>query len=152
VSPWDGRGGDLLYRWGNPWVYGHGDTDAFLLSAVHDPKWVPEQRHFTMYDNNVADPGRHLRGGDVMVVEIEPPMAPDGSYLLGDDGVYGPAQPLRADDLGVSEAIWLNAEGEVAATAALYENSTRNPDDVQVFRLVSYPQDAAGVRAVLGEQ
>ena len=30
-----GRGGELLYRWGNPWAYGRDDAQVFLLSAVH---------------------------------------------------------------------------------------------------------------------
>lgn len=96
-----GRGGDLLYRWGNPWAYGHDDADVFLLSAVHDPKWLAQDGHLIMYDNNTKDPARGLDGGDSMVVEIEPPMAPDGSYTLGEDGVYGPAQPILAADLGI---------------------------------------------------
>jgi Arylsulfotransferase (ASST) len=169
-----GHGGDLLYRWGNPWVYGHDDTGAFLLSAVHDPKWLANSRHFIMYDNDIADFGRKLKGGDSMVVEIEPPMAPDGSYELGADGVYGPAQPVLAADLGVqassvgtaqrladgrtlscdcpnSEAIWLDAAGTVIGTAALSQNTVKDPDLTQVFRLVSYPKDDPGVQAALGQ-
>lgn len=166
-----GRGGDLLYRWGNPWVYGRDDAEVFLLSAVHDPKWLPEERHFIMYDNNIADRDRDLDGGNSMVVEIEPPMAPDGSYLPGEDGVYGPAEPVLAADLGVeaqsvgtaqrfsggrtlscdctaSEAIWLDADGTVIGTAAIWENTVMDPDLTQVFRLVSYPPDHPGVRAL----
>jgi len=167
-----GHGGDLLYRWGNPWVYGHGDADAFQLSAVHDPKWLPESRHFIMYDNDIKDFGRDLDGGDSMMVEIAPPISPDGSYALGEDGVYGPTEPVLAADLGVqatsvgtaqrpsggrtlscdctqSEAIWLDADGVVAATASLWENTVGDPDLTQVFRLVSYPEDDPGVRAAL---
>ena len=166
-----GRGGELLYRWGNPSVYGRDDTGAFLLSAVHDPEWLGEDRHFIMYDNNTADPGRRLKGGNSMVVEIEPPMAPDGSYALGDDGVYGPAQPVWTADLGVqassvgtaqrlsggrtlscdctsSEAIWVDAKGAVVATAAVWENTVKDADLTQVFRLASYPKDYAGVLAL----
>lgn len=166
-----GHGGDLLYRWGNPWVYGHDDANVFLLSAVHDPKWLAESRHFIMYDNNVQDPARGLDGGDSMVVEIEPPMAPDGSYALGEDGVYGPAQPVMAADLGAaassvgtaqrlaggrtlscdcpnSEAIWLDKDGTVIGTADIWENTVKDADLTQVFRLVSYPKDYAGVLAL----
>ena len=167
-----GRGGDLLYRWGNPWVYGRDDAEVFQLSAVHDPKWLPDERRFIMYDNNNRDRDRDVDGGNSMVVEIEPPIGPDGNYLLGDDGVYGPAEPVLAADLGVqassvgtaqrlhdgrtfscdcpnSEAIWLDAEGTVIGTAALWENTVEDPDLTQVFRLVSYPKDHPGVRAAL---
>jgi len=83
-----GRGGELLYRWGNPVVYGHDDTDDFVLYAVHDPKWLPDSRHFIMFDNNVSH-------GNSMLVEIAPPIQPDGSYVLDGD-VYGPSQPAMA--------------------------------------------------------
>jgi hypothetical protein len=139
---------------------------------VHDPKWLANDRHFIMFDNNVADHARGLDGGDSMLVEIEPPMKPDGSYVLGPDGVYGPAEPILAADLGVqassvgtaqrlsdgrtlscdcpnSEAIWLDADGNVVATADLWENTVQDPDLTQVFRLVSYPKDYPGVQAVL---
>lgn len=82
-----GRGGDLLYRWGNPWAYGRTDTKAFLLSAVHDPKWLPNERHFIMFDNNVADHGRDMDGGNSMVAEIEPPIDAEGNYTMQADGV-----------------------------------------------------------------
>lgn len=166
-----GRGGDLLYRWGNPWAYGHDVTDVFMLSAVHDPSWLAGSRHIVMYDNNVADHDRGLDGGDSMVVEIAPPLQADGGYALGEDGVWGPAQPVATSGLGVqatsvgtaqrladgrtfscdcpeSEAIWLDADGEVQATAAVWENTLGSDDNTQVFRLVAYAADDPGVRAL----
>ena len=165
-----GRGGDLLYRWGNPWVYGHDDTDQFLLSAVHDPKWVSEKRHFIMFDNNIADSRRGIEGGDSMVVEIAPPIQPDGSYTMT-GGVYGPSQPVMAADLGVqatsvgtaqrmvdgntlscdcpaSETIWVDASGDVISTAQIWENTTGDGDNTQVFRLVGYSKTDPGVLAL----
>lgn len=35
-----GRGGDLLYRWGNPAAYGA--TGSAVFNVVHDAHWVPE--------------------------------------------------------------------------------------------------------------
>jgi hypothetical protein len=165
-----GRGGELLYRWGNPWVYGHDDSDQFLLSAVHDPKWVPEKRHFIMYDNNVADHERGLEGGNSMVVEIAPPIQPDGSYTM-DGEIYGPSQPVMTADLGVaassvgtaqrmangntlscncttSEAIWVDPNGQVISTSKIWENTTKNGDDTQLFRLVGYSKSDPGVLAL----
>ena len=37
-----GRGGDLLYRWGNPRTYGRGEETARRLGRQHDVRWVPE--------------------------------------------------------------------------------------------------------------
>jgi hypothetical protein len=35
-----GKGGDFLYRWGNPLAYGAGGTA--ILNVTHDAHWVPE--------------------------------------------------------------------------------------------------------------
>ncbi len=158
-----GKGGDLLYRWGNPAVYGHDDTDQLVLSAVHDPKWLSDSRHFIMYDNNVGN-------GNSMMVEIAPPIQPNGSYILKGD-VYGPSQPVLAADLGVtatsvgtaqrmadgntlscdctaSEVIWLDPDGAVISTSPIWQNTTGDGDQTQVFRLVGYAQDHPGVKAL----
>ena len=37
-----GRGGDLLYRWGNPRPYGRGGEADQLLFNQHDVRWVPD--------------------------------------------------------------------------------------------------------------
>ena len=34
-------GGDLLYRWGNPQVYGQGTSDDQKLDAQHGVNWIP---------------------------------------------------------------------------------------------------------------
>ena len=36
-----GMGGDLLYRWGNPRAYRHGDADAQRLFWQHNTHWIP---------------------------------------------------------------------------------------------------------------
>jgi hypothetical protein len=165
-----GRGGELLYRWGNPWVYGHEDTDQFMLSAVHDPKWLPESRHFILFDNNVTDPERDLDGGNSRVVEIAPPIQPDGSYVMEGD-LYGPRQPVWTGDLGVqassvgtaqrvasgntlscdcpdSEVFWFDAGGDILSTSQIWQNTTGDGDLTQVFRLVGYSGQDPGVLAL----
>jgi len=37
-----GKGGDILYRWGNPAVYNTGNTSNQVFKVVHDAHWVPE--------------------------------------------------------------------------------------------------------------
>jgi hypothetical protein len=124
-----------------------------------------------MYDNNIFDPTRGLMGGNSLVVEIEPPITPDGSYILWDNGVYGPAQPIMASDLGVaagsvgtaqrlddgrtfscdctnSIAIWLDTEGNVTETRDFFDEAMVDSDDDQVFRLVSYPNNSPGVKTL----
>ena len=36
-----GRGGDILYRWGNPAAYGRGDVFDRRMYGQHDVHWIP---------------------------------------------------------------------------------------------------------------
>ena len=36
-----GKGGDFLYRWGNPATYGAGTAANKILNVVHDAHWIP---------------------------------------------------------------------------------------------------------------
>ena len=88
-----GRGGDLLYRWGNPRVYGRGDEADQRLFGQHDVRWVPEglpgAGNILVFSNNVAGPdGPHSE-----VFEIEPPTDDVGRYLLNEREPFGPATP-----------------------------------------------------------
>lgn len=35
-----GKGGDLLYRWGNPASYDRGNGNGQILEGQHDPRWI----------------------------------------------------------------------------------------------------------------
>lgn len=49
-----GMGGDFLYRWGNPSIYGSPSPQT-IPSAIHDPKWVqagrPLEGYITFFNN-----------------------------------------------------------------------------------------------------
>ena len=86
-----GKGGDILYRWGNPQAY---DAGSFLnqqLNGQHDPRFVPPgypgEGNITVF-NNIYFPGRSA------VLEIELPLDMSGNIVLDPvSGVYGPATP-----------------------------------------------------------
>ena len=91
-----GRGGDLLYRWGNPKVYGRGTTEDQMLGYQHDVRWIPAgypgAGNLTIFSN---------RGGTEdaphsTVYEIAPPTDADGNYLIADGGAFGPVEPVWA--------------------------------------------------------
>ena len=88
-----GRGGDLLYRWGNPQAYGMGGADAQQLFAQHDAQWItggfPGAGHILVFNN-----GRGRPGGDYSsVVEITPPVDAQGRYTRKSGAAFGPARP-----------------------------------------------------------
>jgi hypothetical protein len=56
-----GRGGDLLYRWGNPRAYGRGSEADQRLFGQHDARWIadsfPGAGHLTVFNNGDGRPG-----------------------------------------------------------------------------------------------
>jgi len=85
-----GKGGDFLYRWGNPKNYHRGDSSTQILGGQHDARWVPKgypgEGHVMVFDNNMHGP----RGPFTAILEIAPPLL-DSAYALEDDKPYGPA-------------------------------------------------------------
>lgn len=86
-----GRGGDLLYRWGNPAAYGRGLTAERQLWGAHHAHWIPEgypHAGKVMVFNN----GAHRAGNFSSVEIIDMPEAVVG-YQPDDGQAYGPADP-----------------------------------------------------------
>lgn len=86
------RGGDFLYRWGNPKNYRQGDSTNQKLFGQHDIRWIekgkPGVGDLTVYNNDVPN------GPDSLdysaIYQISPPINENGGYNLGDNGWYGP--------------------------------------------------------------
>ena len=88
------KGGDILYRWGNPRIYGRGTEEQQMLFGQHDIRWIekgfPGAGHLTVFNNNVKGPD----GAYSAVCELVPPTRADGSYLVPSQGSFGPTQPV----------------------------------------------------------
>ena len=88
-----GKGGDILYRWGNPQAYRAGDRDDQQLFLQHDSRWIeqglPGEGNILVFNN-----GNQRLGLDFSSVdEIVPPLDLDGNYALAPGEAYGPAAP-----------------------------------------------------------
>ena len=91
-----GKGGDLLYRWGNPQVYRAGTFADQQLFWQHNPYWIPEglpgAGNILIFNNGDEYEGRYLDHSSV--VEITPPASGYGyDRNEGAGSRYGPAQP-----------------------------------------------------------
>ncbi len=88
-----GRGGDLLYRWGNPKAYGAGTEADQRLFAQHDAHWIPRglrgAGNILVFNN-----GRGRRGRYSSVDEIAPPVDEKGRYLHIAGTKFSPAEPV----------------------------------------------------------
>lgn len=86
-----GKGGDFLYRWGNPETYGRGTADDRTLFNQHDVQWIrdglPGAGNILIFNNGHPDFRPYTT-----IVEISPARNPDGSYVLNDGQAYGPTE------------------------------------------------------------
>ena len=89
-----GRGGDLLWRWGNPRNYGAGKRRDQQLSFQHDPTWlgVEEGALRLLVFNN----GRVRKGGQSYssVDELVVPFDPESGFPREPGKPYGPDAPV----------------------------------------------------------
>ncbi|MDK9700109.1 MAG: aryl-sulfate sulfotransferase [bacterium] len=84
-----GKGGDFLYRWGNPANYD--ETGTRVFDVVHCAWWVPAglpgAGHLLAFNNRQT-----ARAS--MIVELVLPVDSLGYYLRDSSTAYGPASPV----------------------------------------------------------
>ncbi len=85
-----GKGGDLLYRWGNPANYRAGSKSDQTLFSQHDARWVDEGQpgagNIMIFNNGSKRPGGNYSSVD----EITPPVKPDGTYEIQKRKAFAP--------------------------------------------------------------
>jgi hypothetical protein len=89
-----GKGGDLLYRWGNPRAYRAGGVKDQQLFGQHNAHWIPRGRpgagHILLFNNGMRRPG----GAYSTVDEIVLPVDAKGRYERRAGKAFGPERPL----------------------------------------------------------
>ncbi|MFX0197557.1 MAG: aryl-sulfate sulfotransferase [Candidatus Hodarchaeota archaeon] len=106
-----GKGGDLLYRWGNPVAYNRGGSSDQMLFQQHDCQWIesncPGEGNILIFNNGLRRlPEGYtdwrdlppyevgLDWGCSSVDEIIPPIDINGAYTLEFDQAYDPNELL----------------------------------------------------------
>jgi hypothetical protein len=89
-----GKGGDLLYRWGNPRAYNVGSTSDQQLFSQHCANWIapglPGGGHLLIFNNGAG----RAAGRFSSVEEIVPPIDAQGRYLHKPRTAFGPAKSI----------------------------------------------------------
>jgi len=89
-----GRGGDFLYRWGNPQAYRAGTPADQRLFGQHDPQWIapgsPGAGNILVFNNGLDRP----QGDYSSLDEIVPPLNVFGGYDHTPGTAYGPLDPV----------------------------------------------------------
>lgn len=163
-----GRGGDLLYRWGNPCAYGAGLPVDRKLYGQHNIRWIAnglDGAGDLMVFNNMAGTVDGMAYSTVL--EITPPLNPDGSYYMT-GAVYGPEGPVwryKGDPpskffgVNMSSAqrlangntlLCLGPDGRIFEVrpggATVWEYQNQYPTErATVFRVIRYPVDYPGL-------
>lgn len=85
-----GKGGTLLYRWGNPEAYGRGSAADNKLFRAHYPTWIPPSHpdgdKIILFNNGNGRPEGAFSSIDI----LDPPTTGPGDYSLPSGGHYGP--------------------------------------------------------------
>ncbi len=88
-----GKGGDLLYRWGNPRAYRHGTNADRRFFSQHDVHWIakglPGEGRLLVFNNGSG----RADGSYSSVDEIVPPVDASG-YKRAPGSAFGPDRPV----------------------------------------------------------
>ncbi len=107
-----GKGGDFLYRWGNPAAYGIGEVTDQKLFGQHGAHWIakglPDAGKILVFNNGNGRPE-----GQYSTTEIIDPV-----YLLDEDGAFLP-----------EESEWIYGQGQAQRHYSPYlSNAQRLPN------------------------
>ena len=147
------RGGDLMYRWGNPMAYGQGTIDDKQLFFQHDAHWVdnflePTHPHFgkiAVFNNRFAD--------DFSVVSvIDPPWVMyDWAYTFLDDNylpetydfnITHPVDPTDLWSINLSSSQFLPNGNTLVLSGRFGYAFEVTPDDQIVWEYINPMQGA----------
>ncbi|HYV36762.1 MAG TPA: aryl-sulfate sulfotransferase [Gemmataceae bacterium] len=87
-----GKGGDLLYRWGNPTNYRAGKASDQTSFMQHNAQWIPKglpgAGNLLMFNNGNKRPGGEYSTVDEVVLPVDA----KGNYTLVPGKAFGPAK------------------------------------------------------------
>ena len=90
-----GKGGNFLYRWGNPQNYGRGDSTNLIIIAQHSVNWIPEgypgENNILIFNNNFT-PFVSPSNSVSSVIEITPPINSNFTYNINNEEPFGPQE------------------------------------------------------------
>jgi hypothetical protein len=105
-----GKGGDLIYRWGNPQAYNNGSASDKKFFGQHNAHWIeaglPYENQIMVFNNGIGRPG-----GNYSTVEIFNPPLNDSTYTAtlpylpaSNSWVYNAGNPNNFYSMNISGA------------------------------------------------
>jgi len=115
-----GKGGDLLWRWGNPRTYGHGTSADRHLDYQHDPKWLVQDDgslHLLVFNNNGGSERRAATDELFewsVVEELVLPFDPERGFVREEGEPFGPEAPVWSyEDRGNFYSAFISGAGRL---------------------------------------
>jgi len=162
-----GKGGDLLYRWGNPRTYDAGTESDQKLFFQHDASWIKPgylgEGNILVFNNGVNRPN----GSYSSVDEIIPPVNESGYYTYVSDNPYEPEEPIwsystnppgnfYSSVMGGAQRLQNGNTRICSSTQDLFFEVTQDKETVwqynvesTVFKINTYPIDYPGLQLIL---
>jgi hypothetical protein len=88
-----GKGGDLLYRWGNPRAYRAGTAEDQQFFGQHSAYWIPEdypgEGHLLVFNNGMGRTDANYSSVDELIL----PVNAKGEYTYQPGFAYAPKKP-----------------------------------------------------------
>jgi PKD repeat protein len=85
------KGGDLLYRWGNPETYDRGNAFDRMVYNMHNPHWIKpglkDAGKIMFFHNGISRPSGTFSSVDIII----PPVNGSGEYIISSGLSFGPA-------------------------------------------------------------
>ena len=97
-----GKGGDILYRWGNGSAYERAEVNAQKLFGQHGVHWIrdglTDAGKIMIYNNGNGRPGPDYSTVEILI----PPQDANGGYITSDSNPFGPEEPewIYGDESG----------------------------------------------------
>ncbi|MDZ4779932.1 MAG: aryl-sulfate sulfotransferase [Planctomycetia bacterium] len=89
-----GKGGDLLYRWGNPIAYRAGTKENQTSFKQHNAQWIPKghpgEGHLLLFNNQHEVEGEKFSTVDELVTPVDE----KGNYQRPTGEAFGPKEPV----------------------------------------------------------
>lgn len=87
-----GRGGDILYRWGNPSAYERGEVNEQQLFGQHGAHWIrdglTDAGKIMLFNNGNGRPGTDYSTAEILI----PPQGANGGYITSASNPFGPEE------------------------------------------------------------
>ncbi len=82
----NGRGGNILYRWGNTTAYNMGNIGLRFLYGQHDARWINDGSQIMIFNNGIGRPDGPYSSVDV----LSPTLNSINVYEMDSSGYFGP--------------------------------------------------------------